>query len=490
MNTRTHTFLALIATAAAIFTITACDQLSGSTAADGDSADGGTDGEDSPSYWANTYPSAKSETPKEIIATADGGYLVVGERSDPSTERMNIWALKLDSGGSVVWGNTYDASARDEVAGAFQTNDGGYIIGGDSLVTDSTGAEHDALVMKLGSGGAISWATAIDLDFDRTDDANATAFYVHLLEENLAGDVFLGGTATLDSSQTGGAQLEPMVIEVTTGGVPSAAYSLDYPGYQELGSILHTGPQRYIFLGTTEASGGGAHYFAARFDGANAPYETNWAVTFWSHDRVTPHLAAGWAFDGNFIVAGPGSADSVYTFRMDPLSGNQLDDAWRVEARDTIVGGVRAIAEIDNHNFMITGTTPRSDGRGDDMWLALLQDDDAAPLATTHIDGLATDGGYSVAAASGSGVVSAGTTEDTDTDYEDLLVVRGDDYGAVPHEAFTMRDDYQIYPNGSAASTDVGPLSVNAHSANIFVSDVKSGIGVQSTVPTKTAIHP
>ncbi|MDZ7793875.1 MAG: hypothetical protein U5P10_09355 [Spirochaetia bacterium] len=143
-------------------------------------------------------------------------------------------------------------------------------------------------MMKLGSDGTISWATAIDLDFDRTDDANATAFYVHLLKKNHAGDLLLGGTATLDSSETGGDQLEPMVVEVTTDGVPSAAYSLDYPGYQEVGSILHTGPERYIFVGTTEAAGGGADYFAARFDGSSAPYETNWAVTFWSHDRLHP----------------------------------------------------------------------------------------------------------------------------------------------------------------------------------------------------------
>jgi len=442
------------------------------------------------SYWANVYPSAKDETPKEIIATADGGYLVLGERSDPSTERLNIWAVKLDSDGTVSWGKTYDASSRDEVAGAFQTNDGGFIVGGDSVVTDDTGAEHDALVMKLGSDGAISWATAIDLDFDRTDDDNATALYVNLLKKNLAGDVLLGGTATLDTAQTGGAELEPIVIELTAAGVPSASYSIDYPGYQEVGSILHVGPERYIFVGMTATDTGGK-YFAARFDGANPPFETNWAVTFWNHDRVTPYLAAAWAFDGNFVVAGPGgNPGSVYTFRMDPNTGGQLDRAWRVEARDTIVGGVRDISEVSNNDFIIVGTTLRSDGRDNDMWLAEVQDDDALPVGTTHIDGLSTDGGYAVTAAPGGGVVSAGTTESAASNYSELFVVRGDDYGAVPNESFTIRDDYQIYPNGSAASTDVGPLSIEAHSGNIFVSDVKDEITVQSTVPSRTPVYP
>src|SRR6056297_1705944 len=186
-----HMAWTILVAFAFILVVTACSQP--------DTSDEG----NTPSYWANVYQSEKSETPKKIIATDDGGYLVVGERSDPSTERLNIWAVKLDSNGSVIWGNTYDASRRDEVAGAFQMNDGGFIVGGDSLVTDSSGSEQDALVMKLGSDGTISWATAIDLDFDRTDDANGTAFHVHLLKKNFAGDLLLGGTAPLDSSETG-----------------------------------------------------------------------------------------------------------------------------------------------------------------------------------------------------------------------------------------------------------------------------------------------
>lgn len=98
----------------------------------------------------------------------------------------------------------------------------------------------------------------------------------------------------------------------------------------------------------------------------------------------------------------------------------------------------------------------RSIGHGDDIWLAALTDDESATFATTHLDGLGTDGGY----------------------------------GAVPGEVFALRDDYQIYPNGSATSTSVGTLGVNAHSGNIFVSDVKDRITVQPTVPSRTPVYP
>ncbi|MDZ7793876.1 MAG: hypothetical protein U5P10_09360 [Spirochaetia bacterium] len=41
---------------------------------------GTSDEGNSPSYWANVYTSEKSETPKKIIATDDGGYPVVRDR--------------------------------------------------------------------------------------------------------------------------------------------------------------------------------------------------------------------------------------------------------------------------------------------------------------------------------------------------------------------------------------------------------------------------
>ena len=66
-------------------------------------------------------------------------------------------------------------------------------------------------------------------------------------------------------------------------------------------------------------------------------------------------------------------------------------------------------------------TTSRSDGRDDDMWLAKIQYDQAYPLATTHIDGLAQEGGHVVTAASGTGVATAGTTQASSTDYEELF---------------------------------------------------------------------
>jgi hypothetical protein len=71
-------------------------------------------------------------------------------------------------------------------------------------------------------------------------------------------------------------------------------------------------------------------------------------------------------------------------------------------------------------------------------------------LGTTHIDSFGTDGGYAVAAATREGVVPAGTTQSAGSAYEEFFVVRGDDYGAVPGQAFALRDDYQIYPNESA----------------------------------------
>lgn len=90
------------------------------------------------------------------------------------------------------------------------------------------------------------------------------------------------------------------------------------------------------------------------------------------------------------------------------------------------------------------------------------------------------DGGYLV----------VGERSNPSTERMNIWAVKLGSGGAIPGGAFTIRDDYQIFPNGSATSTDIGPLSVNTHSGNIFISDVKSKIAVQSMVPSKTQIYP
>jgi hypothetical protein len=451
------------------------------SAGNGGGGSGG--GDATASYWATVLTASESEIPREVVAT-DDGYLVVGEQSNDSTEATSIWAVKLDLEGTIVWEKVYSASGSDTVAGAFETNDGGFIIGGNSEVTDSSGETQDLLLLKITSVGAVSWAHAYDLDLDAQDGANDEVFSVAHLDEDLGGNVLLGGTADLgdDSGE------DPVLLEVDTGGNALRAYSLAYPGFQAVGRTLQLAQERFIFFGTTD-TGNGVRYFAARFDADLQQTDTVWAKEFSSRSTVTAELEAAYAFDGGVVVAGP-KGDGILSLKLDPVDGSEQGSARRSESDDgALFGGVEALTEIENDDFMAISTIDAGGTRGKDFFLLHIQDDDALPVGAAAIDGEGYDRGYAVATTPEGGVISAGTTAPTINDTENFFVHRGDGDGVIPGTAFGTVGSWTRFPE-SLTPADAGALTYTSRTSSIYVADVTTDVTVTSINPGVASIYP
>jgi len=111
--------------------------------------------------WARTYGTSEDECAYSICQTSDGGYIVAGGAgytyftSIFYREYYDFWILKLSSSGKIEWQQTYGGSNSDRAYSIHQTNDGGYIVVG---VTKSFGTGSSAiLILKLSSGGDIEW---------------------------------------------------------------------------------------------------------------------------------------------------------------------------------------------------------------------------------------------------------------------------------------------------------------------------------------------
>lgn len=105
--------------------------------------------------WQKTYGSGESDHAKPIQQTSDGGYIVAGYTDSFGAGVMDLWVLKLDSSGNVLWQNTYGGSNYDWASSIQQTSDGGYIVAG---YTYSFGSGlMDFWVLKLNSRGGVQW---------------------------------------------------------------------------------------------------------------------------------------------------------------------------------------------------------------------------------------------------------------------------------------------------------------------------------------------
>jgi len=121
--------------------------------------------------WKKAYGGSDNDWPYSIIQTDDGGYVAVGftESNDGDVSGnhgdKDMWVIKLDSYGTLQWQKTLGGSDWEEAWDVQQTMDGGYIIAGRTTSNDGdvTGVHggFDYWVVKLSNIGTLEWQKAL-----------------------------------------------------------------------------------------------------------------------------------------------------------------------------------------------------------------------------------------------------------------------------------------------------------------------------------------
>lgn len=105
--------------------------------------------------WQKAYGGTKDDIAFAVQETAEGGFIVAGRTDSYGAGGTDFWVLKLDASGNRVWQKTYGGSALDWAFAVTQTGDGGYVVAGR---TDSFGAGNgDTWILKLDASGNITW---------------------------------------------------------------------------------------------------------------------------------------------------------------------------------------------------------------------------------------------------------------------------------------------------------------------------------------------
>ncbi|MEF8810506.1 MAG: choice-of-anchor U domain-containing protein [Bacteroidales bacterium] len=112
--------------------------------------------------WQKTYGNWDYETASAIEQTEDGGFIIAAKTDSFDLYKRNkgdAWVFKLDKNGNIEWEYTYGGTYNDVITHIQQTADMGYIASGytNSFGTGEPGTvSYEAWLLKLDSLGNIS----------------------------------------------------------------------------------------------------------------------------------------------------------------------------------------------------------------------------------------------------------------------------------------------------------------------------------------------
>ena len=246
--------------------------------------------------WQKTYGESETDWVASIIQTADGGYIMAGHTgpyippgyTEPPDGDFDVWVVKIDSSGNIIWQKTYGGEGSDEAWSIQQTPDNKFIVAGR---TNSFGVSYDFWVFKLDENGEVIW--------QKTYGGNSTDFG-HCIQKTLDnGYIMVGYTSSFGA---GSADVWILKINETGDVIWQKTYGGN--GWDEGNFIQQTPDGKYIVAGWTYSFGAGQNdIWLLKLDENG---ETMWQKTYGGSAGEINYWASTvlQALDDGYIMAG------------------------------------------------------------------------------------------------------------------------------------------------------------------------------------------
>ena len=153
--------------------------------------------------WDKSFGGAGLDFGTQIISTADGGYIIASSSdtgiSDskfvPNVGGTDYWIIKIDANGNQIWQQVYGGTSEDNLINIIQTNDNGYILAGRSH-SPASGVKSEN---NFGVGGDDFWIVKIDsvggLQWENT--IGGTSYEsISSVHQNVMGEYLVVGSST------------------------------------------------------------------------------------------------------------------------------------------------------------------------------------------------------------------------------------------------------------------------------------------------------
>ena len=252
--------------------------------------------------WEKYYGGQGEDKAFAIVDAGDGGYAVAGAMTPDGTAEADAFLLKVDRDGTKTWEKRYGTGGRQEVGfDLVATADGGFLMVGRSFTGSDwwgTPESSETYVIRTDSSGVALWEKTFGGNgFDRAWDSAELA----------DGYLLFGSTTMLDGTE------DFHLVRLTRDGVVGWEQNLSAGPGHDRGFALHrTQDDGWIAAGSSESKGAGGRdvwvmKLAPGDAGANATATvtvdtTTTATTVPATTQAPPGLAAVFAALGGAVL--------------------------------------------------------------------------------------------------------------------------------------------------------------------------------------------
>lgn len=171
--------------------------------------------------WSRFFGGTFTDTPYDAIQTNDNGYLIVGSSDSNDVDIKNskgsydFWVIKISETGNLIWEKSFGGSQTDEARGITKSNDGNYIIVGDTRSND--------LDVKNNKGAADLWAIKIsplgELIWEKSFGGSSFDVARSISKTQNGSFIISGSSRSIDGNLTGNnGQNDAWVIKIDNNG--------------------------------------------------------------------------------------------------------------------------------------------------------------------------------------------------------------------------------------------------------------------------------
>ena len=192
--------------------------------------------------WRKIYGGSYHEYGDCVIQASDGGYAIIGYSSSFGIGSGDVYLIKTDGNGNISWSKTYGGIGQDRGESILQTSDGGYIIAGYTMDNVGTGGPYHVYLIKTDSIGNLMWSKTY---------RGTGSEYGYSIAQTTDGGFIITGTTT--SFGSGSAD----VYLIRTDSTGNLLWSKTYGGADiEQGfSVCQTNDGGYVMTGYTRSFG-------------------------------------------------------------------------------------------------------------------------------------------------------------------------------------------------------------------------------------------